>query len=494
MLPAVGLLAVSSLQRIQVQTARPHQRQRQRQRQRHHTNEPSLQSSRTTTRRSVPVALSSSSPNTNDDDDDNDGEQRRQPWNHVNYSVSPVSAAQHSSSSSSNNNNNNNISLFLDHTVRPIALFLLQSLTAALVLVSWEDYTCTYTLSSRHSRTLLSSKPYSSSSYYYYDENGGQQQSSSSSSSWAARTIHGLAFGQAERQLLLLAAETDNNNNNNDNNNNNNNNNLFSTTTTTTIRSYNEVMLEHRTVTVPKWQQAAYDNDDDETITEVVQACTHTLLECLQMVLDLKRNLGARHYEWNVVRQAIGVSTPTKTMSSSSSSSPSPLANLAAASHGLQRADIRSRHEQQQQYGRQAATTTTPATSDDALSSIIGFDWGSCAYRHCGALADAQEALDEIDHLLGVLEPFEVIFCLDIVERSLRDILAVAVPWEQQLAAVSTSSRSNVVQEAAHKDAGLWRRMPAYEPTVSRNAPNADTGKTAFEDEYMATLHQFRID
>jgi hypothetical protein len=49
----------------------------------------------------------------------------------------------------------------------------------------------------------------------------------------------------------------------------------------------------------------------------------------------------------------------------------------------------------------------------------------SCAWRHCGALADAQEALDQLDHAIGMLEPFECLYCLDVVERSLRDILAV---------------------------------------------------------------------
>lgn len=50
----------------------------------------------------------------------------------------------------------------------------------------------------------------------------------------------------------------------------------------------------------------------------------------------------------------------------------------------------------------------------------------SCAWRHCGAQADAQESLAELYNLLGVLEPFECLFCLDIVERSLHDILAVS--------------------------------------------------------------------
>jgi hypothetical protein len=54
----------------------------------------------------------------------------------------------------------------------------------------------------------------------------------------------------------------------------------------------------------------------------------------------------------------------------------------------------------------------------------------SCAWRHCGALADAQEALGELDSLIGVLEPFECLFGLDIVERSFRDILAVTREYQ----------------------------------------------------------------
>ena len=49
----------------------------------------------------------------------------------------------------------------------------------------------------------------------------------------------------------------------------------------------------------------------------------------------------------------------------------------------------------------------------------------SCAWRHCGAEADAQEALAELNNLSGVLEPFECEFIIDIVDRSLRDMIAV---------------------------------------------------------------------
>ncbi len=46
------------------------------------------------------------------------------------------------------------------------------------------------------------------------------------------------------------------------------------------------------------------------------------------------------------------------------------------------------------------------------LPGLIGFDWGSCAWRHCGAKADAQEAIAELYSYVGMLEPFECRFII----------------------------------------------------------------------------------
>ena len=46
------------------------------------------------------------------------------------------------------------------------------------------------------------------------------------------------------------------------------------------------------------------------------------------------------------------------------------------------------------------------------LPGLIGFDWGSCAWRHCGARADAQEAVAELYSSVGMLEPFECRFII----------------------------------------------------------------------------------
>ncbi len=61
--------------------------------------------------------------------------------------------------------------------------------------------------------------------------------------------------------------------------------------------------------------------------------------------------------------------------------------------------------------------------------SEIGFDWGSCAWRRCGAHADAQEALAELQRDAGMLEPFECEFVIEVARRSLRDVIGV-VPRE----------------------------------------------------------------
>ena len=46
------------------------------------------------------------------------------------------------------------------------------------------------------------------------------------------------------------------------------------------------------------------------------------------------------------------------------------------------------------------------------LPSLIAFNWGSCAWRHCGAKADAQEAVAKLYSNLGMLGPFECRFII----------------------------------------------------------------------------------
>jgi hypothetical protein len=274
---------------------------------------------------------------------------------------------------------------FLSKTLLPVCLFLLQSFLVALLILSWENYTCSNTLPSRHTTSLKKD-------------------------SWGANTIQGLAFGKAQRLSLADPDEL-----------------------VDIIPSFNEVMLQHRQERVPRWRTIA----DQATVAQAV----HTLLECLRVVQDLQESVS--DYQWDTVRVALRSA---------------PLSQLEPAASALR------------------TTVDRDAIRAYGGEGVVGFDWGSCAWRHCGALADAQEALDELDFLLGVLEPFEAVFCLDVVERSLRDIL-IAVPWDQV--------NSNDVQ--------VWKNWPAYKPIISQNSSDED-GLDRIDEEYVRTLKELDIE
>ena len=284
-------------------------------------------------------------------------------------------------------------SLFLNRTLLPVLFFVGQSLFAALILIGWEHITCTNTLPSRHRTTLLIAN----------DENN--------KNSWGSSTIHGLAFGQTQRQQLLADGDLSH------------------------IPSYNEVGLYHRKEQVPRWKQQQQQQQQQSS-----DAATHVLLACLQTINSLQD--AASNYQWESIQTSLRSE---------------PLTEL-----------------------ERAASTLRPVVDSEGNENVVGFDWGSCAWRHCGALADAQEALDELEHLLGVLEPFEAIFCLDIVERSLRDILAV-VPWEQMTV----------------NDQTMWQNMPAYVSKVSTQELSGDDGEdraSHLDEEYFQALQEFRVD
>lgn len=199
------------------------------------------------------------------------------------------------------------------------------------------------------------------------------------------------------------------------------------------ILSYNEVMLTHREERVHRWRGDTSEMDKKQAIS--------ILLECLRSVTKLQGL--ADDYQWETIRKEL---------------LSEPLTKLEPAASFLRR------------------------VIDDPLirqsgEGVVGFDWGSCAWRHCGALADAEEALDELQYMLGVLEPFEAIFCLDIVERCLRDIL-VLVPWD----------------EARAEDAASWRDYPAYQPRITYDPEDTEDGDSKIDEAYFKALQEFRVD
>eukprot|EP00977_Amphora_coffeiformis_P030304 scaffold46099_cov191-Amphora_coffeaeformis.AAC.2 len=191
-------------------------------------------------------------------------------------------------------------------------------------------------------------------------------------------------------------------------------------------------MLTHRQERVPGWQETASTTQKSQAI--------HTVLECYNDLENLKQQ--TRDYQWTSLRQSL-------------------------------------QQEPWTQLGTAAAVLRP-------VDSAVGFDWASCAWRHCGALADIQEAVDELDALVGVLEPFEALFCLDIVERSVRDMLTEA-PWSV----------------AMPDDLRAWQAAPPYQPHRVFDPPN-DPENTLesqeadeawrLDDEYVKALQEFRID
>ena len=274
---------------------------------------------------------------------------------------------------------------FLSNTLVPVVLFILQSFLVTLLIVSWEDITCSNTLPSRQTTSLQKSN------------------------AWGASTVRGLAFGKTQRLNLVERDEL-----------------------VDLVPSYNEIGLKHRQERVPRWKR-------NSLVAEpaAIGQAAHTLLDCLETIQNLQD--ATADYQWETVRRQLRAF---------------PLSQL-----------------------EPAASTLRSVIDRRGEPGVVGFDWGSCAWRHCGALADAQEAIDEVEHLMGVLEPFEAIFCLDIVERSLRDILTL-VPWDQ----------------VNRDDAERWKSWPAYIPRTSQNSEDDGGMGSRIDDEYFRALQDFRID
>jgi hypothetical protein len=191
---------------------------------------------------------------------------------------------------------------------------------AAVTMIVWED------VSNSHPMRI-------------YLQGATQQQSSTFN---LASTVRGLAFGQAERQTILTNGLAS----------------VEPETTLVNIRSYNEVMLDHRTLRVSTWDQEVTRISVENAVRELQLALLH-VLNCKRLVTS---------YNWEELSKSLR--------------DPIILTKLDQACDILNRA--------------------TDYLSLEARSEV-GFDFGSCAWRHCGAFADVREAVDELDHLVGIL-------------------------------------------------------------------------------------------
>lgn len=178
-----------------------------------------------------------------------------------------------------------------------------------------------------------------------------------------------------------------------------------SATTLQFKRSYNEIMEQHRSERVPRWN--ALEDDDSSsgqraisgmiarrnpTIAktnavaskEQLQRAVLQLIQSLDELDELKAL--ADDYNWEEMKQRLD---PTAAINDATTTERLPLPMVLEYSMDVLKA----------------------APSGD-LPELVGFDWGSCAWRHCGAKADAQEALAELHGSVGMLEPFECRFIL----------------------------------------------------------------------------------
>ena len=235
--------------------------------------------------------------------------------------------------------------------------------------------------------------------------------------------------------------------------------------------SYNEIMLQHRLERVPRWNdlkngeqdvllssqtgtrssKGILSNTKRNVVTskEQLQQAVIQLYHSLDELDELK--LMADDYMWEEMKYRLN---PTASAESESGYS-LPI----ALEYSMDILKSMPSYYAAAPDDSNSNQINLPNKNIRDIPDLIGFDWGSCAWRHCGAKADAQEAIAELQSSVGMLEPFECRFiigkcqsvvdyhsssgsiiscsisddtCLpfpsiivDIVERSIRDVLVV---------------------------------------------------------------------
>ena len=69
---------------------------------------------------------------------------------------------------------------------------------------------------------------------------------------------------------------------------------------------------------------------------------------------------------------------------------------------------------------------SSPELSPDARATI-GWQWGACGWRRCGAQADGAQAMCKLRANLGMIVPLEALFYLDVAKRAVDEILQLGV-------------------------------------------------------------------
>ena len=292
-----------------------------------------------------------------------------------------------------------------------VASHLFACVGAATVVSTWEDYDVTHLKPNR--ATLRQSYLATASD--------------DAVPSFIGSATKGLAWNEADREAELYELQ-------------------FGEQAGRSIQSYNEVMERHRRERVPAWKgdksnrpYLSFRNKDTvATISEAdVKKAVEAVYDALRAVLKLK--VLANDYDWDAMAEILD--------------GPVLVSDLERAAATLQ---------------------SSRDFLSDETREVIGFDWGACAWRHCGAAADAQESIAELRCRLGLFEPFECLFALDIVERSIRDMLAV-IPKK-------------------FKPEGDAGKVEEYQPYQPRSEEEGNFDGDGDESDFLSALSALRSD
>lgn len=361
------------------------------------------------------------------------------------------------------NSLNQNSNLLIWKDILPISLFTTFCLVGAVLISTYEDFDTTHT---RPSPSTLRQPTDINTSISIM---GGSPPMTSNKFNFIGAATKGLGSGKSDR----LAQNFDD---------------WYGTSATTLqhVRSYNEIMLEHRRETIPRWT-GQHENKDlgvmgSDTSSRISFATTQEarsyskeelqdavlqLCKSLEKLDDLKKM--ADDYMWDEIKDMLQPSTL--------SGNGNTLRQSLEAMDVLKSTPLyyKSIIENNNNQHQELTTDGFNRNNVDQLPELIGFDWGSCAWRHCGARADAQESLAELYTSVGMLEPFECRFIIDIMERSIRDVLLV-VPDDLR----PTSADGKLVQ------------LKPYEPYMSQAEQGGDEG-LGIDFEYVQAQSSARV-
>lgn len=295
--------------------------------------------------------------------------------------------------------------------ILPLSMYAAACLVGAIIISTYEDYDVTHTRPSPSTlrQPTMSSSKYSTASPWR------------SSFNFIGAATRGMGWGPSDRGIPIATEMSEQTNDG------------YSFeewygTSAATLQwkpSYNEIMLQHRSERVPRWNELG--NMQTTTTSSTANSIAPTKEKLKQAVLHLYQSLDeleslksmADDYRWDEMKEHLNP-TPNTLAPIATSENPLPL----TLEYSM---DILKSIPSSSAPTKDKAQSNSYSNNVNELPNLIGFDWGSCAWRHCGAKADAQEAIAELYSNVGMLEPFECRFILGEFMCILSDGMLISV-------------------------------------------------------------------